>query len=104
MLRRRATSSTDVAIAALRERWFERCSAPDRPRTASFHTAYMRRLSPLESTYTKERATEVCLATLSELGFDLAAATNIKLDLDDRPQKSPARVRDRERPAAASST
>ena len=49
----------------------------------------MRRLSPLESTYTKERATEVCLATLTELGFDLAAATNIKLDLDDRPQKAP---------------
>src|ERR1700760_1375230 len=49
----------------------------------------MRRLSPLEATYTKERATEICLATLSELGFDLAAATNIKLDLDDRPQKSP---------------
>ena len=51
--------------------------------------SYMRRLSPLESTYTKERATEVCLATLEELGFDLAAATNIKLDLDDRPQKAP---------------
>ena len=51
--------------------------------------SYMRRLSPLEATYTKERATEVCLATLSELGFDLAAATNIKLDLDDRPQKAP---------------
>ena len=49
----------------------------------------MRRLSPLESTYTKERATEVCLETLTELGFDLAAATNIKLDLDDRPQKAP---------------
>jgi hypothetical protein len=49
----------------------------------------MRRLSPLESTYTKEKATEICLATLTELGFDLAAATNIKLDLDDRPQKAP---------------
>jgi hypothetical protein len=49
----------------------------------------MRRLSPLESTYTKKRATEICLATLNELGFDLAAATNIKLDLDDRPQKAP---------------
>ena len=47
----------------------------------------MRRLSPLESTYTKDRATEICLATLTELGFDLAASTNIKLDLDDRPQK-----------------
>ena len=49
----------------------------------------MRRLSPLESTYTKDRATEICLATLTELGFDLANATNIQLDLDDRPQKSP---------------
>jgi hypothetical protein len=31
----------------------------------------------------------VCLATLSALGFDLAADRNIRLDLDDRPQKSP---------------
>jgi hypothetical protein len=50
---------------------------------------YVRRLSPLDATYTKERATEVCLETLSALGFDLAADSNIKLDLDDRPQKSP---------------
>jgi hypothetical protein len=49
----------------------------------------MRRLSPLEATYTKERATEVCLATLLQLGFDLQRQPNIKLDLDDRPQKSP---------------
>jgi hypothetical protein len=49
----------------------------------------MRRLSPLESTYTKDRATEICLKTLDALGFDLTAQTNIKLDLDDRPQKSP---------------
>jgi hypothetical protein len=56
---------------------------------ASYHTSYVRRLSPLASTYTKERATDVCLETLTELGFDLAAATNIKLDLDDRPQKAP---------------
>jgi hypothetical protein len=46
-------------------------------------------LSPLESTYTKERATEVCLDTLAQLGFDLANEPNIRLDLDDRPQKSP---------------
>ena len=51
--------------------------------------AYVRRLSPLESTYTKERATDVCLATLKELGFDLAGDPNIKPDLDDRPQKAP---------------
>ena len=66
------------------------CSAPSAPTVpSSYHMAYMRRLSPLESTYTKERATEVCLATLMELGFDLAANPNIKLDLDDRPQKAP---------------
>ena len=50
---------------------------------------YVRRLSPLDATYTKERATDVCLATLDALGFDLAADKNIRLDLDDRPQKSP---------------
>ena len=59
----------------------------DEPR--SYHMAYVRRLSPLESTYTKERATDICLATLKELGFDLAGDPNIKPDLDDRPQKAP---------------
>jgi hypothetical protein len=78
------------AFAALRTHWFERLLGPEREDVpSSYHTSYMRRLSPLESTYTKDRATEICLATLSELGFDLAAATNIKLDLDDRPQKAP---------------
>jgi oligoendopeptidase F len=46
-------------------------------------------LSPLEATYVKERAVEVCLETLNRLGFDMNAEKNIKLDLDDRPQKSP---------------
>ena len=83
--RRRPTRSRRSAT-----RWFERLLGPEREEIpSSYHTAYMRRLSPLESTYTKERATEICLATLTELGFDLAAATNIKLDLDDRPQKAP---------------
>jgi hypothetical protein len=49
----------------------------------------MRRLSPLEDTYTRDRAVEVCLQTLTDLGFDLAADRNIRTDLDDRPQKSP---------------
>jgi hypothetical protein len=49
----------------------------------------MRRLSPLASTNTRERATEVCLDTLRQLGFELAAMPNIRLDVDDRPQKSP---------------
>jgi hypothetical protein len=74
----------------LQAKWFDRllgAGHPDVP--SSYHTAWMRRLSPLEATYTKERATEICLATLSALGFDLTAQPNIKLDLDDRPQKSP---------------
>jgi len=49
----------------------------------------MRRLSTLEDTYPRDPATEICLRTLEALGFDLAAQPNIKLDLDDRPQKSP---------------
>src|SRR4029078_3679512 len=31
----------------------------------------------------------ICMDTLARLGFDLEAEPNIKLDLDDRPQKSP---------------
>ena len=78
------------AFIPLRDRWFDRLLGPGRPAMpTSSHMSYMRRLSPLESTYTKERATEVCLATLRDLGFDLAAATNIKLDIEDRPQKAP---------------
>jgi hypothetical protein len=74
----------------LRETWFDRLLGPERePQPSSAHMGYVRRLSPLDATYTKERATEVCLETLSALGFDLAADSNIKLDLDDRPQKSP---------------
>jgi hypothetical protein len=74
----------------MRARWFERLLGPDRDEVpSSAHMAYVRRLSPLDSIYTKERATEVCLRTLSALGFDLAADRNIRLDLDDRPQKSP---------------
>jgi hypothetical protein len=78
------------AFERLRERWFERLLGPDRPPIpTSHHTAYMRRLSPLDSIYTKERAVEVCLETLGRLGFDPASDPNIRLDLEDRPQKSP---------------
>src|SRR5919198_5541088 len=77
-------------FVAMRERWFERLLGPGRDEVpSSAHMSYIRRLSPLESTYTKERATDVCLATLSALGFDLASDRNIRLDLDDRPQKAP---------------
>src|SRR5436305_5238632 len=85
-----ASDDATLSFAALRERWFEKLLGPEHEEVpSSFHTSYMRRLSPLESTYTKDRATEVSLTTLSELGFDLAAKSNIKLDLDDRPQKPP---------------
>ena len=85
-----AAAASEQAYLRMRESWFERVLGPDRddePR--SYHMAYVRRLSPLESTYTKEQATDICLATLKELGFDLAGDPNIKPDLDDRPQKAP---------------
>ncbi|HEU0303304.1 MAG TPA: hypothetical protein VFR32_01860 [Gaiellaceae bacterium] len=74
----------------MRERWLDAILGADRPSNpSSYHAAYVRRLSPLKDIYSKERATDVCLATLSELGFDLAADENIRTDLEDRPQKTP---------------
>ena len=85
-----ANTSIDGAWERLRTRWFDRLLGPDRVDVpASFHSSYMRRMSPLESTYTKERAVEVCMDTLRRLGFDMENDENIRLDLDDRPQKSP---------------
>jgi len=85
-----ASRTATDAYRDLRSRWFAKLLGdghPDVP--SSSHTAYMRRLSPLEATYTRERATDVCLASLRELGFDIERQPNIKLDLEDRPQKSP---------------
>jgi hypothetical protein len=85
-----ASDDATASYGGLRDRWFTRLLGDERPDVpSSFHTAYMRRLSPLEATYTKDRATEICLQTLVALGFDLTEQPNIKLDLDDRPQKSP---------------
>jgi hypothetical protein len=85
-----ASEEIEAAFLELRETWFERLLGPDREaQPSSAHMGYVRRLSPLDATYTKDRATDVCLATLNALGFDLAADRNIRLDLDDRPQKSP---------------
>jgi hypothetical protein len=86
----KASVDSTESYEALRTTWFARLLGDDRPDVpSSYHTAWMRRLSPLESTYTKDRATEICLQTLVALGFDLNEQPNIKLDLDDRPQKSP---------------
>src|SRR5262249_46453288 len=85
-----ASDALTQTYTALREKWFDRLLGKERADVpTSAHTAYVRRLSPLEATYTKERATEACLLTLEALGFDLTARPNIRLDLDDRPQKSP---------------
>jgi hypothetical protein len=85
-----ASKAAEDVYTQLRERWFERLLGAEREEIpSSFHVAYLRRLSPLESIYTKERAVPICMDTLARLGFDLEAEPNIKLDLDDRPQKSP---------------
>lgn len=85
-----AADETAAAYGRLRDRWFERLLGPERDaQPTSAHTAYMRRLSPLEATYTRERAVPVCLASANALGFDLTAIPNIRLDLEDRPQKNP---------------
>ncbi|MDX6449843.1 MAG: hypothetical protein QOD08_2306, partial [Gaiellaceae bacterium] len=74
----------------LKEHWFERLLGPERdPVPTAFHTAYMRRLSPLDATYTREQAIPVCMSTLQQLGFDVENEPNIRLDVEDRPQKSP---------------
>jgi hypothetical protein len=85
-----ARVTTAAAYGALRDRWFERLLGPERePTPASAHVPWIRRLSPLEEIYSKDRAVPVSLATLAALGFELEREPGIRLDLDDRPQKSP---------------
>jgi hypothetical protein len=86
----RASDEVEDAYAKLREKWFARLLGEERDEIpSSYHSGYMRRLSPLQSTYPKDRAVEVCMDTLAQLGFDLAGEQNIRLDLEDRPQKNP---------------
>jgi hypothetical protein len=92
-LERALADASDRATASwerMRATWFERLLGPERDDVpSSAHVSWIRRLSPLESTYTKERSVEVCMDTLSRLGFDLENDPNVRLDLEDRPQKSP---------------
>ena len=86
----RARIESTAAFTPQRERWLDRLLGPEREETpASAHMAWVRRLSPLEATYTKERSVPVCLTTLRSIGFDLEAERGIRPDLEDRPQKSP---------------
>jgi hypothetical protein len=85
-----AARRQDASFAPLRERWVDRILGDEREdEPMSWHVSYIRRMSPLAELYSRERAVPVCLETLSRLGFDLAADSRIKLDLDDRPQKNP---------------
>jgi hypothetical protein len=78
------------AFTPSRERWLDRLLGPERDDTpTSAHMAWIRRMSPLEATYTKERSVPVCLATLRGMGFDLESESGIRTDLEDRPQKAP---------------
>jgi len=87
---RRTADEVTGEYERLRTHWFERLLGPERAEVpSSAHVRWLRRLSPLESTYTKERSVEVCVQTVRALGFELEAIPNIRLDLEDRPQKSP---------------
>ncbi len=65
-------------------------------RRITHSTSTASRRSP--DVYSKERATDVCLATLRDLGLDLESDPNIRVDLEDRPQKAPRAVVDPCRP------
>jgi hypothetical protein len=85
-----ASARIESDWASLRRRWLDRLLGAERDEVpTSSHVAYLRRLSPLDGIYTKERSVEVCMRTLEQLGFALAHEPNVRLDLDDRPQKSP---------------
>jgi len=87
---RQAADDVEAEYERLREHWFDRLLGPERaevPRSA--HVSWLRRLSSLEATYPKDRSVEVCVETVGALGFDLEATPNIRLDLEDRPQKNP---------------
>jgi hypothetical protein len=85
-----AREQAAAAWTPLRERWLDRLLGDDRDELpSSAHAPWLRRLSPLEATYERDRCVPVCLETLGRLGFELDRAPGIRLDLDDRPQKSP---------------
>ncbi len=87
---REASSSLDSPYEALGDEWLDRILGEGREaQPSSAHVAYVRRMSPLAGTYTKERSVPVCVASLASLGFDLESEKGIRPDLDDRPQKNP---------------
>src|SRR4029079_3717653 len=67
-----ASDGSTEEYERMRETWFGKLLGSGRDSVRSnAHIHYVRRLSPLESTYTKEAAVGVCLATTLALGFDM---------------------------------
>ena len=98
--RRERAASTDVYGDACASAGSTGCSAPSAaPLPSSCHAAYMRRLSPLEDVYTKERATEICLATLEGARASTSPATRTSARPRGPSAEDAAAVRDRVRPA-----
>ena len=87
---RRVAEDAAAEFERLSGTWFRRLlGSRNGGIPTSAHLRWLRRLSPLESTYPKERSVEVCVETVRLLGFDIEAIPGIRLDLEDRPQKSP---------------
>ena len=85
-----AAHEQDGIWGPMREEWLDRVLGPEHDaEPASYHVSYLRRMSPFADLYPKDRCVPVCLDTLAGIGFDLPANKGIRLDLDDRPQKSP---------------
>ena len=86
-----ASDAADGVYAALRERWFERLLGPEREAIAVFvpRLVHAPPLAAREHLHEGAARSRSAWTRSSALGFDLEAEPNIKLDLDDRPQKSP---------------
>ena len=85
-----AAREQDGIWGPMREEWLDRVLGQEHAdEPASYHVSYLRRMSPFADLYPKDRCVPVCLETLASIGFDLPANKGIRLDLDDRPQKSP---------------
>lgn len=85
----RASAELGAVFSRERSYWLDRILGEHEDEPSSAHVSYIRRLSPLAETYSKECSVPVCLQTLAELGCELESSGRIRLDLEDRPQKNP---------------
>ncbi len=95
-----ASRASADAYDSLRDRWFEKLLGPEREEfPTSNHTSYLRRLSPLDQTYTKEQAVPVCVASLAALGLDIERHARDQARPGRPAAEVPARLRHRLRSA-----